>query len=66
MAVQFNWLYVGGGTALGKSGYGLGTYNDPWNPLDYYSNCFLDCGRDTVSGRADLAQIPQDWGGTMS
>jgi len=34
MAVQFNWLYVGGGTALGKSGYGLGTYWDPENPLN--------------------------------
>ena len=26
--------------------------------------CFSDCGRDTESGRAELAQIPSDWGGT--
>lgn len=34
MAVQFNWLYVGNNTALTKSGYGLGTYCDPLNPLN--------------------------------
>lgn len=27
--------------------------------------CFTNCGRDTVTGSAELAQIPQDWGGTM-
>jgi len=37
-----------------------------WTLSDYYSNCFLDCGRDTVSGRAELAQIPTSWGGTMA
>ena len=26
--------------------------------------CFSDCGRETESGRAELAQIPSDWGGT--
>jgi surface protein len=29
-----------------------------------HSGCFADCGRDTVTGAAELAQIPQDWGGT--
>lgn len=33
MSVQMNWLYVGGGTTLGKSGYGLGSVIDPYNPL---------------------------------
>lgn len=27
---------------------------------------FYDCGRDTVTGAAELAQIPSDWGGTAS
>ena len=31
-----------------------------------HTNCFLDCGRDTPEGQAALAQIPTDWGGTMS
>ena len=33
-------------------------------PPTNYSNCFTDCGRDTVSGAAELAQIPSSWGGT--
>ena len=33
-------------------------------PPASYSNCFFDCGRDTTSGAAELAQIPSDWGGT--
>ena len=31
-----------------------------------HSYCFNDCGRDTQSGAAELAQIPQSWGGTAS
>lgn len=27
-------------------------------------NCFTNCGRDTVTGAAELAQIPSSWGGT--
>lgn len=34
MAVQTHWLYVGGGTALCKSGYGLSVTYDPHNPLN--------------------------------
>jgi hypothetical protein len=30
-----------------------------------YSNAFTNCGRDTVTGAAELAQIPTSWGGTM-
>lgn len=26
--------------------------------------CFTDCGKDTLSGAAELAQIPKSWGGT--
>lgn len=52
MAVQFNWLYVGGGTALGKSGYGLGTYWDPENPLNLPPY--------TLRIRIPDGQIPQD------
>lgn len=31
---------------------------------DNRSNCFTDCGRDSVLGAAELAQIPTSWGGT--
>lgn len=30
-------------------------------PPSSYSACFLDCGIDTVTGAAELAQIPSDW-----
>lgn len=29
------------------------------------TNCFKDCGKDTETGAAELAQIPASWGGTM-
>lgn len=31
-----------------------------------YSNCFLNCGSNTTTGQAELAQIPGAWGGTAS
>lgn len=34
------------------------------NPPRSYNGCFTNCGRDTVSGSAELAQIPTSWGGT--
>ena len=34
-------------------------------PTDY-TDCFKNCGTDTVTGAAELAQIPTSWGGTMS
>lgn len=33
-------------------------------PPSSYSNCFMDCGSGTVTGAAELAQIPASWGGT--
>lgn len=30
-------------------------------PPSNHSGCFYDCGSDTVSGAAELAQIPSDW-----
>lgn len=30
-----------------------------------HTDCFKDCGSDTEEGRAELAQIPTSWGGTM-
>lgn len=30
-----------------------------------HADCFKDCGSDTEEGRAELAQIPVSWGGTM-
>lgn len=29
-----------------------------------HTNCFANCGADTVTGAAELAQIPASWGGT--
>lgn len=34
------------------------------NPPSKHTDMFLNCGRDTVTGAAELAQIPSDWGGT--
>lgn len=34
------------------------------NPPTNHSNCFTDCGADTTTGAAELAQIPSSWGGT--
>lgn len=31
-----------------------------------HSNTFTNCGRDSVTGAAELAQIPTSWGGTAS
>lgn len=35
-------------------------------PPTNYSNCFKNCGANTVTGAAELAQIPTSWGGTMA
>lgn len=35
-------------------------------PPTYYSYCFNHCGENTVTGAAELAQIPTSWGGTMA
>jgi len=34
-------------------------------PPSIYSNTFYRCGSDTVTGAAELAQIPTSWGGTL-
>lgn len=31
-----------------------------------HGDCFSQCGSDTASGSAELAQIPSDWGGTAT
>lgn len=36
------------------------------NPPTKHTNTFTNCGRDTVTGAAELAQIPADWGGTAA
>jgi surface protein len=35
-------------------------------PPSSHSGTFSNCGRNTTTGAAELAQIPTDWGGTMS
>lgn len=34
------------------------------NPPSNHNYAFYECGRDTVTGAAELAQIPSSWGGT--
>lgn len=34
------------------------------NPPSSHSSMFKNCGKDTVTGAAELAQIPSSWGGT--
>ena len=34
-------------------------------PPETTSGCFTNCGKNTTTGAAELAQIPQSWGGTM-
>ena len=36
------------------------------NPPTTTSQCFNNCGSNTVTGASELAQIPTTWGGTMS
>ena len=33
-------------------------------PPSNYASCFTNCGSNTVTGAAELAQIPSSWGGT--
>ena len=35
------------------------------NPPGYHSSTFTDCGRNTITGSAELAQIPTSWGGDL-
>lgn len=35
-------------------------------PPETTSGCFTNCGRDTPTGAAELAQIPASWGGTAA
>lgn len=35
------------------------------NPPISTNGCFSRCGRNTTTGKAELAQIPTSWGGTM-
>ena len=35
-------------------------------PPTKHTNTFQNCGSDTVTGAAELAQIPSSWGGTMA
>lgn len=54
------------GTLLVASG-ALSLYNQmsgQTTPPVTYTNCFSYCGSNTSTGRADLEEIPQDWGGT--
>lgn len=36
------------------------------NPPSVHNSCFTNCGKNTVTGAAELAQIPSSWGGTAT
>lgn len=44
----------------------LALYNRMKDSVRDHNQTFLYCGRDTVTGAAELAQIPASWGGTAS
>lgn len=51
---------TGGALALYQQASGQTT------PPEEYEGCFTDCGSNTQTGAAELAQIPSSWGGTAS
>ena len=53
--------------ALNVTSGALSLYNQmsgQTTPPVTHSDCFTSCGSNTSAGRADLAEIPQEWGGT--
>ena len=63
-AVDVSSMFRG---ALNVASGALSLYNQmsgQTTPPVTHSNCFTSCGSNTAAGRADLAEIPQDWGGT--
>lgn len=50
-------------------GGALSLYNklqNNYQGVERYTDCFKDCGSNTTTGAAELAQIPSSWGGTGS
>lgn len=63
-ATTVDWCFAGCSNV--ESG-ALALYNQmstQTTPPQYHQYCFTNCGRDTVTGAAELAQIPSSWGGT--
>lgn len=62
MSYMFQYCYrvEGGALALYQQA------SSQANPPGTHGYCFTGCGRDTVTGAAELAQIPTSWGGTAS
>ena len=64
MAITTNCLMFDNQQLL-YDGTGILYNEDPLNPLNLpptqYSQAFWNCGIDTVTGAAELAQIPNDW-----
>lgn len=63
-----NVLFMFGGAKNVESG-ALALYQQmstQANPPTTHDRCFEGCGADTVTGAAELAQIPTSWGGTMA
>lgn len=46
--------------------YGMTRLYDNWSTIEYHDACFRDCGVNTTTGAAELAQLPSSWGGTMA
>lgn len=62
----FDWDYVPGTIEqMFANDYyvmtGITRLYDNWSTVGNHSACFRDCGSNTVTGAAELAQIPSDW-----
>lgn len=55
--------YAFGDCVMVESG-ALALYNALKNRVTSHDGCFTNCGRDTVTGAAELGMIPSSWGGT--
>lgn len=63
-----NVAYMFSGCFMVESG-ALALYNQMSTqaiPPSIHGNAFKNCGRDTASGSAEVAQIPTSWGGTQA
>ena len=61
---DMSWMF--GGCTYVQSG-ALALYQQAstqTNPPSSHNSTFSNCGRDTTTGAAELAQIPSSWGGT--
>ena len=65
-AINMNYMFSGC-TNVASGAYALYQQaSSQSTPPSAHSSCFRNCGRDTVTGAAELAMIPASWGGKAS